>query len=126
MKKGFEYALAIVCIMALSGCASFGNKQITNEDTVSKIKIGQSTKSEVKALLGEPTNVCFMDAGEEDWYYTYTRSTMRPASVIPLIGIFAGGSDMQTHNLTIRFGKDGIVQKIGKGTMTGGGGSVFD
>jgi outer membrane protein assembly factor BamE (lipoprotein component of BamABCDE complex) len=124
-RQGFQYALAIACIMFLSGCASFGSKQLTSSDIVSQIQVGQSTKSDVKKLLGEPMNVVFVDT-EEDWYYSYTRSTVRPASFIPLVGIFAGGSDMQTYNLTIRFNKDGVVQNVGKGEVKGGAGSIFD
>jgi len=115
-----------VIFILMSSCASFGNKQVANEEILSKIKVGQSTKNDCKALLGEPFNVMFSDNGEETWMYMYTRSSVRAASFIPVAGIFAGGADTNMHSLTIRFDKDGVVKQIGKGGAKGGGGSVLD
>lgn len=105
---------------------SYGNKQITDYDTIEKIEINKTTKDGVKELIGEPSIVEFNDLGDEDWIYTYTRSKARAASFIPIVGLIAGGADMKTDTLRIRFSKDGIVKKIGKGKATGGGGSIFD
>lgn len=122
MKKLF----CLFAALLLGGCMSLGNKQITNDETVSQIKNGESTQSDVKTKIGEPSKITFTDNGEEIWDYTYTRSQMRAATFIPIAGALVGGTDMETQTLTIRFNKDGIVKEIGKGRMTGGGGSVFD
>ena len=105
---------------------TMGNKQITDDAIVSEIKKGVSTKDDVKKVVGEPSKVNFTDNGEEVWDYHYIRSQMRGASFIPVVGIFAGGSDMNTQTLTIRFDKTGIVKEIGKGRTSGGGGNVLD
>jgi outer membrane protein assembly factor BamE (lipoprotein component of BamABCDE complex) len=47
--------LALVGI--LTGCATAGNPSIKSEERLSKIKIGETTKDEVRQLLGEPTVV---------------------------------------------------------------------
>lgn len=125
MEKVFKGMVVVLCVMVLSGCATIGTKQITKREIVSQIKEGKSTKADVKALLGEPSNISFTDAGEEDWSYCYSRATTRPATFIPIIGIFTGGADTETHTLTIRFTKEGIVEKIGKGRTTGSSG-MFD
>lgn len=118
-----------ICVLALLfmvGCSTMGNKQITNDDIVSQIKIGISTKSDVKQKVGEPSKVTFTDNGEEVWDYVYIRGQMRPATVVPIVGLFAGGSDTKMQSLTIRFNKEGKVSAVGRGKMSGGGGSVLD
>jgi outer membrane protein assembly factor BamE (lipoprotein component of BamABCDE complex) len=120
------FCSAILSSLFLLGCASYGNKQITQQETVEKIEIGKTTKADVKALLGEPAEVIFSDNGDEDWAYIYSKSTVRATSFIPVVGIVAGGADTKTSTLKVRFNKEGVVQKLGKGQTTGGGGSVFD
>jgi len=111
----------------ISGCTTTGNKQISESGTVAKIEEGKSTKADVKALVGEPTKVNFKDNGNtEEWEYVYKRGQVRPASFIPVVGWFAGGADMTGSTLTILFNNAGIVQKVGSGKISGGGGSLTD
>lgn len=130
--KGEEAMRVIVSGICLSlallfiGCATAGNKQIAETGTVAKIEAGKSTKAEVKALVGEPTKVTFRDDNTEVWQYVYKRSQMRPASFVPVVKWFAGGVDVTGNNLTIVFNRDGIVQKVGSGSISGGGGSLTD
>ncbi|MGA2464318.1 MAG: outer membrane protein assembly factor BamE [Thermodesulfobacteriota bacterium] len=116
----------VASFLLICSCASIGDKRIAKEEILTQIKVGQSTKSDCRALLGEPTNISFSDDGEETWMYMYTRATTRPTTFIPVVGIFAGGTNMQMHNFTVRFNKDGIVKQMGKGSSKGGAGSVFD
>jgi outer membrane protein assembly factor BamE (lipoprotein component of BamABCDE complex) len=108
------------------GCASTGNKQIADTGAVAKIEEGKSTKADVRALVGEPTKVNFRDDNTEVWEYVYTRGQMRPATLIPVVGWFAGGMDTTGSTLTILFNKDNIVHKVGSGRISGGGGSLSD
>jgi outer membrane protein assembly factor BamE (lipoprotein component of BamABCDE complex) len=112
--------------MVLFGCTTVGNERIIQDEIVSQIKPGKSTKAAVKALVGGPTKVSSTDTNEEVWDYEYTISEMRAATFIPVVGIFAGGADMDTYTLTIRFTKEGIVKEVGTGMTTSGSGSVFD
>ena len=119
----------ILISLFLSGCATVGTKDITNDEIVSQIEVGKSTKAEIRTLLGEPSNKVFTSQfpGEkvEEWIYVYVRSTIRPATFIPIVGIFAGGSDTEHNTLTIRFTKEGIVKDFsvseGKMRTTTGG-----
>ena len=114
-------------LIFISGCTTAGNKQISESGTVAKIEEGKSTKADVKALVGEPTKVNFKDNGNtEEWEYVYKRGQVRPASFIPVVGWFAGGADMTGSTLTILFNNAGIVQKVGSGRISGGGGSLSD
>jgi outer membrane protein assembly factor BamE (lipoprotein component of BamABCDE complex) len=131
MKSFCFRSLPIVIIYLLlfgffSGCASTGNKQIADVGTVAKIEEGKSTKADVRALVGEPTKVNFRDDNTEVWEYVYKRGQVRPATFIPVVGWFAGGVDATGSTLTILFNKDNIVQKVGSGRISGGGGSLSD
>ena len=62
----------------------------------------------------------------EEWEYVYQRAQVRGASFIPVVGLFAGGADVTGSTLTILFNNAGIVQKVGSGRISGGGGSLSD
>lgn len=128
MKKVFSVllSLSMIGMLFLSGCTyAVGNKQVANDDAVTQIKIGKSTKSDVTKLMGEPSKVSFTDK-EEIWDYNYTKSQVRATSFIPYVGVFAGGTDTEMHTLTLTFNDRGVVSKIGKGKSTGGGGGLQD
>jgi len=113
--------------VAVGGCVSAaGQKKITNQDVVNQIVVGKSTKADVKALLGEPANALPYGDNDEMWMYHYTRGERRATSFIPYAGAFIGGADSKMATLTVRFGSDGIVKYVGKGSMTGGGGGIQD
>jgi len=116
----------LVLSVLLAGCASSGDKRITDDEIVSKIERGKSTKTQVEELIGKPTQVDFTDAGFEKWVYAYTKAQVRGTNFIPLAGMFVGGTDIKTNYLTIQFSKEGIVQNIGRGESEGGAGGLQD
>ena len=107
-------------------CATVGNKEIMDQSKTSQIIKGQTTKKEVLSLIGEPSKVTFMENDCEVWDYVLSKSQTRAVTFVPVVGLFAGGMDMQTYTLTIKFDKNGVVQEIGKGKMIGGAGGVQD
>jgi len=115
MKK----SILFFCLVLMVGCATTGNVQISDPATVSKIEEGKTTKAEVRGLVGEPTKVNFDTSKNEIWEYMYTKASAKPASFIPVVGIFAGGADMSGNTLTILFDKNGVVEKVGSGKTTG-------
>ena len=120
-------SILLSILFLVSGCASAGNKQISDASTVAKIEEGKSTKADVKALVGEPTKVNYKDNGNtEVWEYVYKRGQVRPATFIPVVGWFAGGADVTGSTLTILFDDKGVVKKVGSGKISGGGGSLTD
>jgi hypothetical protein len=60
-------ALVVVCVL-LAGCATEPTPKPSLVQTLSSLTIGRSTKSEVRAALGEGTVVNF-DSGYEVWVY---------------------------------------------------------
>lgn len=118
--------LFVLALLMLTSCATVGNRQLENPETAAKIKPGLTTKAEVRALAGEQSKTTFSDNGEETWDYVLSKSQIRGASFIPIVGLFAGGADVQTYTLTVRFRPDGIVKEVGSGKTVGGGGSFSD
>jgi outer membrane protein assembly factor BamE (lipoprotein component of BamABCDE complex) len=103
-----------------------GNKTITDERAQAKVKEGVTTKQQIQTLFGKPMMVYFTDDNEEIWTYTYTKSSTRKITFVPILGLFLGGTDTQMHSLTVRYGEDGVVKAFGSGEMTGGGGGLQD
>lgn len=122
MKKSRFLLLAFIFF----GCATYGNQAITDQNKISQIQRGVTTKEQVRALIGDPMGVTFTENDDEVWSYLLTKTQVRAAGFIPIVGIFAGGADTQTHTLTIKYDKNGIVKAYGSGKMIGGAGSVFD
>lgn len=121
-------ALLGTALLSLStGCVSAtGDKAIGDPNKIAQIKAGQSTKADVRALVGEPMKVTFTDNGDEIWDYMYTRGQARATSWIPVAGSVVGGADVTTKTLTVRFTGDGVVKNVGTGSTSGGGGGVQD
>ena len=104
----------LTLVLSLSACASAGNQVLKTADagTVDRsIVDGQSTKATVQAAFGDPNDTSFTDGGNEIWKYTYAYATPTPESFVPVIGIFAGGADVDKKTLVILFDKAGIVTK---------------
>jgi outer membrane protein assembly factor BamE (lipoprotein component of BamABCDE complex) len=73
---------------------------------------GQSTKNDVKAAYGDPSSTSFTDSGNELWNYEYAKATPKGANFIPIVGIFAGGMDVDKKQMVFFFDKAGIVQNF--------------
>ena len=106
--------LAISLLSAMAACASAGNQFLkdADENKVNSVVIdGTSTKADVKAKFGDPNDTSFTDSGNEIWKYTYAYITPMGENFIPVVGIFAGGQNVDKKELVIFFDKNGIVQR---------------
>lgn len=111
-------------MLSLSGCSStIGNKGTQDQLAIEQIKPGVTTKAEVKELVGEPSYVTFFGT-EETWSFIVSEAQVRAATFIPIVGLFAGGSDFETHTLTIQF-KGDVVQRYAKGGQEGSVGTFY-
>jgi len=106
-------AVAIVATAILiGGCASSGNEKVRTEtmDTVSsKVTKGTTTKDQVKALYGEPSSVSLTDSGSEVWKYEYAHATATAVSYVPIVGLFAGGADVNKNEVVFIFDKNNVL-----------------
>ncbi len=105
--------LPLALVVVLGGCASAGNDRVKAEtmDTVStKVTKGVTTKDQVRALYGEPGAVSLTDGGSEVWHYAYSHATATAASYIPIVGLFAGGANVEKNEVVFIFDKSDVVQ----------------
>ena len=124
MKQVGTISLASLLFFTLLGCGSYGSKSITSDELVSQVKVGQSTKADVKRILGDPAFVNFTESMEEVWQYNYSRSEASASTFIPVVGAFIGSQDTEMHTLTIRYDKNGVVKAVGKGKSSGSAGGI--
>ncbi|MCL2345888.1 MAG: hypothetical protein FWC58_08570 [Desulfobulbus sp.] len=113
MKHG--YLLCIATILLGACAASAGNMALKDETekTVSaRIVEGKTTKDEVRAMYGQPTQTSFTDGGNEIWTFRYAYATPKAVNFVPVVGIFAGGADVQSKELVVMFDKNNVVAKF--------------
>ena len=130
--------LMLAALLALTACvqtrtmeereiATSGNRALFDDAVVAKVVEGTSTKAEVKATFGEPTNVVFAQDGSEQWLYHAMVSKMATMTV-GASGVSGGQTQMDSRTVTILFAESGVVRKMGVGrTLTcsrPGGGSA--
>jgi len=75
-----------------------------------KVTKGVTTKTQVKTLYGEPNHVSLTDAGSEVWTYEYAHATATPVTYVPIVGLFAGGADVNKNEVVFIFDKRDIMQ----------------
>lgn len=113
-------------LFSASGCATSGNPAVQNEALANQIKIGVTTKEEVRRMFGQPTAVSrgsFSVAPGlngapspativEAWTYSYAETDIHPATFIPIVGLFAGSATVKSASVTVSFDDKGVVQHI--------------
>jgi hypothetical protein len=107
------FVMSLALIMLLAGCFSSGNGKVRTEtmDTVgTKVTKGLTTKAQVKAIYGDPGSVGLSGAGSEVWTYEYTRRTAKAVDFVPIVGLFAGGADVNKNEVVFIFDKNDIMQ----------------
>lgn len=85
----------------LAGCAATGVK--VSDEQLSQLQKGQTTRSEVLAKFGKPTTQMRNSDGTSTVFYNFAEYRTRPATFIPIVGIFAGGSDVHSSSAMFRF-----------------------
>jgi len=125
MKKatGWLSSGLMALVMALAvGCMSSGQK--LEEDKVSQIKKGVTTRAEVEALLGQPSHVTIVGNGKRIMFYQYYEMKAKGTSFIPYAGAFVGGTNNRQQMLQIMLDEHNIVEDLEFGdrqTETTGG-----
>lgn len=110
MNRFIAIAAALVL---LAGCASSGNEKVRTEtmDSVgTKVTKGVTTGTQLKTLYGEPSNVSLTDGGSEVWKYEYAHATAKAVNFVPIVGLFAGGADVNKNEVVFLLDKNSVVQ----------------
>ena len=106
--------LAIFGAVLLAGCMSSG--KYVDPSNLKSLTKGKTTMESAIAILGEPSGQTIDGLGHTILTYTYTESTARPETFIPVVGGLVGGADTRFTMATLTFGADGILQNY---TYTG-------
>ncbi len=106
--------ITIGLLLACFGCASTGNRRIMNADFMNSLKVGVTTKDDVKALLGEPQGTGRQEGGQnwEVWRYAGAEKSINAACFIPLVDIAAGRQTIRARQVDIYFDPAGIITDI--------------
>jgi len=110
---------AVALALALGGCGfnqdlGFERGYVVDDETLAKLKVGQTSKTEALALLGTPSTTSTV--GGDAWYYIAQRMS-RPV-------MFMNPTVADQTVTAIYFGKGGKLERIGKYGLKDG--EVFD
>ena len=114
MKKKIIVTGTIALTLFIGGCFSMGNKVLekeTSQAASTKIIHGKTTKSEIRAMYGDPMETNYTDSGNEVWKYHFTKNHMTVGSFIPVASLFASGSKGKKKELVLFFDQKGIVKR---------------
>lgn len=93
MNTGKQIAgLVLAGAVLAAGCASVGEEFATHK--VDEIKVGETTRSEIETMFGDPWRTGLED-GKRTWTYARYR--------------WSAFSEAETTDLVVRFSDDGIV-----------------
>ena len=106
--------------------SSRGNANVCDPEIIGQIKKGESTKENVKHLIGEPDKIEGALNQGELWKYSY-QVTMPTGSASKTGNRDKGGSgmvriDKKNCNLFVYFEKNGIVRKVQESEISGSSG----
>ncbi|MGK5076970.1 outer membrane protein assembly factor BamE domain-containing protein [Janthinobacterium sp. HLX7-2] len=91
--------LALAFLAACSGTRALqASKNVPYATLEQTVRVGSSTREQVRAALGESTSIRF-DSGNEVWMYTYPAATGTQGEFV------------------ILFSADGVVQKVRSGEV---------
>ncbi len=91
----------------LAGCASVGTP--IDVSATSQLVKGKSTEADAIRIFGPPSHKTLNSEGNVMMMWIHTTASAKPESFIPIVGAFAGGTDVRQQTLTILVGKDGRI-----------------
>ncbi len=107
----------ILAGLLLAGCVSAGNPKLADQATLAQIKVGQTTRQQVAALLGDPSEYRRTEhAGyvREWWAYEHASSTINPLEYLFVYGFWTNGLGTYDtrHDLHVFFDANGVVRSL--------------
>ncbi len=113
MKLFFAAVLSVL----VAGCAATGTQ--VSQSAALQFKEGITSEADIVAKLGAPTGIRVSSGGIRIITYTGGQAQVKGASFIPIIGMFAGGTDYTVTTATYQMGADGLLQKIDYSSSAG-------
>lgn len=103
-------AMTAMLVAALVGCAASGVK-VTDEQ-IARLTPKVTTLSDAERMLGPATTRMRMPDGTTQLHYVYSEATVRAASLIPIVGLVAGGTDVRSNMVVLRFDTTGLLVDV--------------
>lgn len=108
MKKTM-LAVSLAMAAALAGCTTTGsNGTITDQSKVAMIKPGVTTTKDVERIFGRPSNVQYLEKGEQIW--SYQNVSTSAMAYVPFANMM--GNSMKESTLVVRFNGKGLVKEF--------------
>jgi outer membrane protein assembly factor BamE (lipoprotein component of BamABCDE complex) len=111
----------LASLLLCSSCATSGNPAVLDQAIVSQIKIGQSTKEDIRRHLGTPNHTSVTQTTNQQievWAYGYAKHETNPLIYVPVVNLFVlafgGLGEYETGSVAVSFDKNGIVQSMSK------------
>lgn len=105
--KIFPVLLALVSV----GCASIPQFVGCEQNLI----VGQTTVEDAKRICGKPQAATVNSDGLTVMVFTKTNVSVKPATLIPVVGGFVGGADASTITLSLVF-KNGVLKSHSNST----------
>ena len=111
----------ILASVLSTGCAStsVGTDVGGSNKIQAELVKGKTTKAEVISLYGKPQTQMTNSDGTETYIYSFMKNdvSVNAATYIPIVGLFAGGSEVQmnTSSLSITF-TDSVISNYSYST----------
>jgi hypothetical protein len=115
--------LRCYCVLLLAGCVSVGNPNLADDAMMGRIRVGETTKQEIEALLGRPAeqrSIEISEATREWWSYEYATARINPLDYIFLYGFWTNGIGLfdTRYDLKLSFNYKGIVNGLSLATTS--------
>ena len=106
-------------LLIISSCASnYGASQTQDFGRYLSVKEGESSKTDIFDTFGQPGDVNYFENSESVWVYYAVSMTANGATFIPIVGLFAGGSNSNTQISKFYFDPNGILLKVETSSKT--------
>jgi hypothetical protein len=115
--------IAVFTVM-LVGCVAAGTQ--VKQEQLAQFHKGESTYQDVISVLGRPNSSTISGEGDRIACYTFIQSTIRGESLIPIVGMFAGGADSHVDMTCLTFNREGILARYTSTTSETGAGHGFE
>jgi hypothetical protein len=101
----------LIAASMLSACATnVGTQTVNDFGRFQQAVAGQTTKTQIHDLFGQPHRVTYIPQSNESlWQYYQVRSTTNPTTFIPFVGMVTGGNDLDITRADFFFDAEGIL-----------------
>jgi len=106
--------LIACCALLVAGCATHGTK--VEQDQLSKIEEGVTTKAQIVEMVGAPDHIALVGEGKEVLIYEHIRSKNTVQNFIPVVSLVQSKYEQEITQTNFLIGKDGVLEKISTNT----------